>query len=128
MTDTNVIGMLLAGNAKLRTRFGMHLGAIGLSSIVLFELHYGFAKSRTSATNFNSLSVFLNSGVAVIPFDESDAAVAGSLRQKMESAGMPMGSFDLLIAAQALRLGATLVTSDAAFSGVDGLPVVDWTI
>lgn len=46
----------------------------------------------------------------------------------MEAKGKPLGSFDLLIAAQALRMGATLITRDAAFSLVKGLRVQGWTI
>ena len=46
----------------------------------------------------------------------------------LETAGMPIGPYDLLIAAQALRSGATLVTANVAeFSRVHGLAWQDWT-
>jgi predicted nucleic acid-binding protein len=35
---------------------------------------------------------------------------------------------DTLIAAQALAIGATLVTNDQAFRHVPGLTVEDWTL
>jgi tRNA(fMet)-specific endonuclease VapC len=45
----------------------------------------------------------------------------------VEGLGQPIGSNDLLIAAQALAMGATLVTNKRReFSRVPGLKVEDW--
>jgi len=127
MLDTSMVGSLLAWNPQSQARFNMHFGSVGLSTIVIFELRYGIANSRTAKTNTTALDKFLEDSVLVVPFDASDATTAGALRKRMEAKGKPMGPCDLLIAAQALRRGATLVTRDAAFSGVDGLKVEDWT-
>jgi tRNA(fMet)-specific endonuclease VapC len=41
---------------------------------------------------------------------------------------MPIGPYNLLIATQALRLGATMVTANVSeFGRVDGLSWQDWT-
>ena len=104
------------------------MGAIGVSSIVAFELHYGLAKSRTRPSNRRALDAFFSGGVTIVDFGAEDAEAAGALRHQMEAKGRPLGAFDLLIAAQALRMGATLVTRDAAFSLVKGLRVDDWTV
>ena len=127
MLDTNAVGVLLADQNAPWARYGRHIGSIGVSSIVLFELRYGIAKSRTAKANAAALDKFLGGGIEVVAFDTDDAAEAGVLRHRMEAKGRPMGPFDLLIAAQVLRLGATLVTRDAAFTKVDGLKVEDWT-
>ena len=43
--------------------------------------------------------------------------------------GTPIGPFDLLIAAQALRTGMTLVTANVSeFARVAGLVWQDWTV
>jgi tRNA(fMet)-specific endonuclease VapC len=64
----------------------------------------------------------------VLPFDEQDAKTAGDLRATLESAGRPIGPFDLLLAAQALRMGATMITANVSeFRRVDGLSWQDWT-
>ncbi len=128
MLDTHVVGALLVGNKLAQGQFGLHLGAIGLSSILLFELRTGFARSRTAVTNLQALDVLLSSGVAVVAFDENDAGQAGSLRRKMETVGKTMGAYDLLVAAQALRLDAILVSNDTAFASVEGLRVEDWAV
>ena len=65
--------------------------------------------------------------IGVVPFDEEDAAIAGDLRFALESDGTPIGPFDLLIAAQALRMKATLVTGNVGeFSRVQGLAWENW--
>jgi tRNA(fMet)-specific endonuclease VapC len=52
---------------------------------------------------------------------------AGDLRATLEAAGTPIGPYDLLIAAQALRAGATLVTAKVSeFARVPGLQWQDW--
>jgi PIN domain len=54
---------------------------------------------------------------------------AGDLRATLEAAGTPIGPYDLLIAAQALRTGATLVTANVSeFARVRGLVWQDWTV
>jgi tRNA(fMet)-specific endonuclease VapC len=64
----------------------------------------------------------------VVAFDEEDAAAAGELRATLEAAGTPIGPYDLLIAAQAMRTRATLVTANVSeFERVGGLVWEDWT-
>ena len=86
------------------------------------------ARSHHRHKNAERLRVFLSGNVATLQFDEQDAPIAGQLRRALEAAGMPIGPYDLLIAAQALRTGATLVTANVAeFARVPGLAWEDWT-
>ena len=57
-----------------------------------------------------------------------DAALHyADIRAVLEGAGTPIGPLDLLIAAQARSLGATLVTANAGeFKRVKGLKVLAW--
>ena len=128
MLDTNAIGDAMQERRGVRSRFERHFGSVGVSSIVVFELRYGIAKSSNSTINDQRLTDFIDLGIAIAPFLAEEAAAAGLLRVQMERVGKPMGLYDLLIAAHALRLNATLVTRDAAFTGVDGLKVEDWTV
>jgi tRNA(fMet)-specific endonuclease VapC len=53
--------------------------------------------------------------------------VAGEVRAALERAGTPIGAYDVLIAGQALRHGATLVTANVTeFARVNGLTWKDW--
>ena len=61
------------------------------------------------------------------PFDLENLREAGEIRAALEARGTPIGPYDILIAAQARRRGATLVTlSPSEFERVPGLLVVDW--
>ena len=62
------------------------------------------------------------------PFTDADAEEAGDIRLDLERAGTPIGPYSVLIAAQARRRGATLVTASARkFARVPGLRTEDWT-
>jgi tRNA(fMet)-specific endonuclease VapC len=101
---------------------------ISTSTIVLFELWFGVARSRHRQQNSERLRGFLAGNVTLIPFEEADAVAAGELRAGLAAVGSPIGPYDLLIAGQALRAGATLVTANAAeFRRVPGLAWEDWT-
>ena len=115
-------------SVRLRLAEQLRLGTeIGLSAIALFELRYGHARSDRRAESDRLLAEFLAPGIAVLPFDAEDAAHAGDIRAHLESKGTPIGPFDNLIAAQARRRGATLVTANGGeFARVPGLMVVDW--
>ena len=52
---------------------------------------------------------------------------ADDLRPELEAAGQPVGAYDVLLAGQARRRGATLVTSNVReFERVAGLKWEDW--
>jgi tRNA(fMet)-specific endonuclease VapC len=132
LLDTNAAIALLRDEPAIfrkRLRRAVSRGAaIAVSSIVLYELWYGVARSARRRENAERLRVFLSGGIEVSAFDEEDAKAAGELRATLEGAGTPIGPYDLLIAAQALRSGATLVTANVAeFTRVPGLQWQDWT-
>jgi tRNA(fMet)-specific endonuclease VapC len=131
LLDTNAVIAILKGQpAAVRTRLrrvAPKATAIAVSSIVLFELWYGVARSERRRENTERLRIFLSGAISVIPFDADDAATAGEVRAALEATGKPIGPYDLLIAAQALRHRATLVTANVSeFSRVRGLVWQDW--
>ena len=133
LLDTNaVIAILKSQPAGVRGRLRRAVSrraSIGVSSVVLYELWYGVARSQRRRDNAERLRVFLSGNIDVVPFDEQDAVTAGDLRATLENAGTPIGPYDLLIAAQALRSGATLVTANILeFARVRGLVWQDWTV
>ena len=100
---------------------------VAMSAIVLFELWFGVAKSSRRQDNTDQLERLLASPIEIVPFMQEDAPVAGEIRAALRAAGTPIGPYDVLIAAQALRRAATLVTANTAeFSCVPGLKVEDW--
>ena len=130
VSDTNVvIAVLKQRPAPLLERFTRELaqGTLALSTIVLFELYYGIANSSRRKENSDRLAVFLEAPIAMLSFEPEDAEEAGTLRAELRRAGTPIGPYDLLIAAQARRRGAVLVTANATeFARVPGLMMEDW--
>jgi tRNA(fMet)-specific endonuclease VapC len=128
--DTNIVIGIMNGRARAaETRFCEAIGRMPvlLSAIVIYELHYGYAKSDRRARMETLLTTFLAPGVEVLPFDADDAREAGDIRAALEAQGTPIGPYDLLIAAQARRRGAALVTLNRReFERVPGLIVTDW--
>jgi tRNA(fMet)-specific endonuclease VapC len=129
--DTNVV--IFATNLrrpKIAGRVDAELAAgtrLMIPAIVLFELEYGIAKSDRREESRAALDVFLSAGFEQPSFDDVDASEAGAIRAFLEQRGSPIGAYDLLIAAQARRRGATLVTSNVReFERVPGLNLTDW--
>ena len=131
--DTNIVISIVNGRSpSLRQRLGEQVRAgtsIALPVIALFEMRYGFAKSDRREHNERLLEQFLGLGIELLPFEPEDAVHAGDIRAELEKAGMPIGHYDYLIAAQARRRGATLVTANVReFARVPGLLVADWGV
>jgi tRNA(fMet)-specific endonuclease VapC len=131
LLDTNACIALINGTPKeVRRRFQRAIAreaSILLSSVVTFELWYGVARSQRKESNTQRLDAFLAGPLEWTLFDDEDAREAGTLRAELETAGKPIGAYDVLIAGQARRRGATLVTSNVSeFDRVAGLKWEDW--
>lgn len=62
-----------------------------------------------------------------MPLEAPTDRAYGTVRHRLELAGLPIGGNDLLIAAQGLTLGYTVVTdNEREFSRIEGLPVENW--
>jgi tRNA(fMet)-specific endonuclease VapC len=132
LLDTNaVVAVLRNKPVRVRERFRQAETAgdyLALSSVVLFELWYGVAKSSQVPENTERLKILLSGDLDLLDFDDEDARTAGQMRAALERAGTPIGAYDLLIAGQALRRGLTVVTGNTGeFGWVAGLSWQDWT-
>jgi len=97
-----------------------------LSSISVAELQYGVYNSIHIEKNRISLTEFL-APFDILKFDDSDAEVFGKTRFADKRNGELIGSYDMLIAAQALARHLILVTNNTSeFSRVEGLRIEDW--
>jgi tRNA(fMet)-specific endonuclease VapC len=129
LLDTNACIAVINNKPQARTRLRQvhrRREIAFVSTISLFELWFGIGKSRRAAENTQQLDAFL-SLVQPLAFDEDDARAAGELRLALARAGTPIGSYDLLIAAQGLRRGLTIVTANVSeFSPVPNLRWQNW--
>lgn len=102
---------------------------VAVSSVTLLQLRHRITQAHDRFAERARLREFLATGVAVLPFDADDAAIAGELQYALQAAGTAVGPYDLLIAAQALRRGATLVVAtDSLFARIPGLLLENWLV
>jgi tRNA(fMet)-specific endonuclease VapC len=131
LLDTNACIALINGSpppVRPRLERALEDGAgVAVPAVVAFELWYGAAKSARRQANRQRLETFFAGPLELLPFDDDDARLAGEIRATLEDAGTPIGAYDLLIAGQARRYDATLVTTNASeFSRVADLRWEDW--
>ena len=127
LLDTNICIYII--NRKPERVFqhlrGLRAGQVALSSVSGAELAFGVTKTG-SRRNRDALEKFL-APLDILPFDETAMGRYGELRAHLERAGTPIGPMDTLIAAQALALGATLVTNNQReFQRVPDLFLENW--
>ncbi|MDU7520889.1 MAG: type II toxin-antitoxin system VapC family toxin [Roseomonas mucosa] len=126
MLDTNIVSDMIRNPTGTAARKVRAVGAgVCVSIIVAAELRYGCAKKGSSRL-LERVEAFLGA-VPVMPLEVPADAKYGGLRAELEAAGQPIGGNDLLIAAHAYALEATLVTANVGeFQRVRGLRVENW--
>lgn len=125
LLDTNAcLDFLLLRSPGLVERLGETFPSCSVSTITVAELRVGNRTSTDPLEDDRKLDLFL-SALDVEPFD---AAAADRYGRMMRDLALKRTSFDRLIAAHALSLGLTLVTSNTSdFADVPGLRIEDWT-
>jgi tRNA(fMet)-specific endonuclease VapC len=126
LPDTNAISAYMRGdNPKLVDKMRDSFGELCLSVIVLAEREFGVTKG--SNANARIRLAELAQTIPVEPFTRDDCTHYAAIRHDLEARGEGIGPMDTLIAAQALRLGATVVTRNVReFERVSGLKVENW--
>jgi tRNA(fMet)-specific endonuclease VapC len=128
LLDTNVVSFHIrrSSPALQRRLRRVEAASVGLSVVTEMEIRFGLA--RNPRLRVAPLIEQFLGGMTVLPLDSAVARVYGRVRAELGSQGRPIGPLDLMIAAHALSLRATLVTNDVReFERVRGLRVVDWT-
>jgi tRNA(fMet)-specific endonuclease VapC len=127
LLDTNIISNLIREPRGRAARRVERAGDenVCISIIVAAELRYGCAKSG-SARLRKAVEDLLGE-LAVLPFEAPADARYGEIRAELEAAGKLIGSNDLLIAAHASAIDATVVTANVGeFKRVRDLKVENW--
>ena len=125
--DTNTLIYFFKGIGNVeRQLLSLPPNEIGVPTIVLFELEVGIAKSSSPRKRTAQLKDFIDL-VNVIPFGEAEAKCAAQIRAKLEKRGLPIGPYDVLIAACAKANNLKLVTHNLKeFKRIEGLRLEDW--
>ena len=127
LLDTNIVSDLVRNP---QGSIAQHIRKIGeaqvcTSIIVAAELRYGAAKKQSTRLTAQLQAVL--GAIEVLPLEAPADTTYGVLRARLEKAGRPIGANDLLIAAQTLALGYTIVTdNEKEFAQIKDLPRENW--
>ena len=127
LLDTNVCIAVMRNHPRVVARLTQLAPADCLiSTISAFELLTGVAKCAQPANERRKVECLLQV-VSICTFDAAAAEQSAQLRGQLETRGLTIGPYDLLLAGTALSLGAVLVTANTReFSRVSGLELEDW--
>jgi len=128
LLDTNVLSDFVRGERAVMVRLRREAPPqLAVSVITEMEVEYGLARNSNSASRVREAMRMLLNTISVLPFEREDARVAAQLRASLHGKGTPMGAYDLLLAACALRRGLKIVTHNARkFVRIGGLGLEDW--
>ena len=126
--DTNTLIYFFKGLGKIADHLlAIPPAEIGVPTIVLYELEVGILKSKSPQKRKGQIEEFA-SLINIIPFGYAEAKSAATIRVKLEKQGVPIGPYDVLIAASTLANNWTLVTHNKdEFERIDGLKIEDWS-
>ena len=127
LLDTNICVYVIRKRpeAVYRRLSGAAGETVALSVVTAFELEIGALRSQGRRYS-EAVREFLQA-FSVLPLDDSARDAYGRLRTALERQGEVIGALDMLIAAHAMALGATLVTNNVKeFRRVKGLRIENW--
>lgn len=126
MLDTNAVSLLIKGNQSLMNKVdGVDMSQLFISSVTLGEINFGLAKKGN--LRLQAIVQRFIRHVDVLPWDEDVADFYGKLKAELLRQGKVLSPLDMMIAAHAFAVNATLITNDKAFSQVSSLRVEDWS-
>lgn len=126
--DTNICIALMNRTSRAARRRLRHwaAGDVVISTVTYYELRAGALNSGRPKANLENLRDFRNL-FPVIDLNEDDAAAAADIRQFLQQRGTPIGSYDILIAGQAISRSLIVATHNVKeFSRIPDLVVEDW--
>ena len=127
LLDTNIASAALRGERRLDERLQqLQPGDWCISAVTRAEMRFGLARKPDATRLARIVESFLQT-TTTAAWDTAAADAYGALRAELERRGTPIGSFDEMIAAHALSLGAIVVTDNLRhFRRVPGLQVENW--
>jgi len=126
MLDTDTVSFLWRDEGHVAAKIvAHHPSVLCVSAITIAELRFG-ADKRESSKLHEKIDTFVAT-VEVVPFDEFCARHFGAIASTLAREGTPIGDRDVMIAATALTVRATLITRNVQhFKRVRDLRVENW--
>jgi tRNA(fMet)-specific endonuclease VapC len=127
LLDTNILSNVIRNPQGHAAQQLMAVGdlAVCTSIVVAAELWYGAVKRNSDRLTAQVGAVL--EAIEILAIESPVERVYGELRARIERAGNQIGGNDLLIAAQSITLGLTLVTdNEREFSRIAELQCANW--
>ena len=127
LLDTNICVYIIRRrpDAVYRRLSGAAGRTVAISVVTAFELEIGAL--RAQGRHYSEAVRLFIAEFPVLPLEDSARAYYGQLRTVLERRGETIGAHDMLIAAHALALEATLVTNnEREFKRIKGLRIENW--
>ena len=126
--DTNIISYVLNGNADLAAKLDA-ITKSGQQAVIPLMVYYEARRGLLANNATKKTRVFdrLCSKLGIRDLTAADMDVAAGIYADRKNRGAPIDDADLLIAAQCVSNGYTLVTHNTRhFEGVKDLRLEDW--
>lgn len=126
LLDTDILLFSLKGNATVLGRWAkLSASQCVISAISGYEIQKGIEANPT--TKSSQRATMLLAQLEMEPISSEVALEAAKIHQALKKKGLSIGPADELIAAQAITLGATLVTNNTKhFEHVPRLKLENW--
>ena len=125
LVDTSAYSAFLRGHEGVRLAV-QQAERLVLTPVVLGELHAGFRSGNRRRANEGELARFLDSPrVDTVPVDAETADRYAAILYALRSAGTPIPTNDVWIAASAMQHGLRVLTTDTHYQRV-GQVIVDF--
>jgi tRNA(fMet)-specific endonuclease VapC len=127
LLDTDVVSNLIREpQGRIADRIKI-VGELNVCTSIVVAAELRCRATKKASTRLTAQVEAVLAVIDTLPFDSPADEIYGSIRAQLELAGTPLGSNDLIIAAQAATLDLTLVTdNDKEFTRIDGLRVENW--
>jgi tRNA(fMet)-specific endonuclease VapC len=121
LIDTNIYSLAMKGDQPVIEHL-RKIDKIGISTISIGELFSGFKGGVREEKNKEELNLFLDSPrISIHPVDVETADFYASILKNLKSAGTPIPTNDIWIAACAFQHGYKIFTKDKHFDLIPGL-------
>jgi tRNA(fMet)-specific endonuclease VapC len=128
LIDTDIIIYSVKGNSIVQRRFLQNEHIPKAISVVTYgELLLGAKKSKSVGKNL-AVVYRIKELFPIVAIDNAVIETFSDIKVAMQKAGSPVDDMDLLIAATALTMNYTLVTSNEKhFRRIKGLRIENWS-
>jgi tRNA(fMet)-specific endonuclease VapC len=123
LLDTNIAIAILNNEDRVIER--LQGQGTFISLVVLGELYFGAMKSSHAEENIKRIDELLKRH-PLLSSDQQTAQNYSAIKLALRRKGRPIPENDIWIAALAMQHRLTLITRDAHFEHIDGLPRQSW--